>query len=382
MRTMTALGIAVFIVGLTSAASGQIHVTSVPGDTVQFSSSAACAKCHRDIYKYWKDSLHAKALEDYIFQAAFMMALKVQGDQVRALCLGCHSPSTRVTGDIMLKQPISSEAITCDFCHRITSVSLENAGNKVTITTGAEKYGPLEPGTRTDSHPSAQSGLFEKSEFCAACHQWTNSHGIAIFDTYREWLDGPFPARHTHCQDCHMPLVEGSIVSDRPNEKTQQINSHNLAGGHSIEQVASAARVEIITVTEVPGGLQAIVEVSNVGSGHMIPTGIPSRELVLHVQLLDQKNLAVETREHVFKRIITDAQHNELLTDADIILNGALVSKDNRIPPGGSVRIPFNLAAAHGKRYLVRATLRYRYRPLVIKEEEIAIEMGTDSQRP
>jgi hypothetical protein len=132
----------------------------------------------------------------------------------------------------------------------------------------------------------------------------------------------------------------------------------------------------------VPAGLRAVVEVSNVGSGHMIPTGIPSRELVLQVQLVDQRGIVLETREHIFKRVITDDEHNELMTDADIILNGASVSKDNRIPPGGSVQVPFSLAAAHGRKYTVRAALRYRYRPLVIKEEEISIEMGSESRRP
>jgi hypothetical protein len=382
MHRLALLSVAAIIVGLTSPLSGQIQIASEPGDTVEFSSSATCAKCHRDIYKYWKDSLHAKALEDYIFDAAFMMALKQRGEQARALCLGCHSPTTRVTGDVMLQRAISAEAITCDFCHRVKSVSLEGGQNKVVLTSGSEKYGPLEPCLSADSHPSVQSDLFAKSEMCAACHQWSNSHGIAIFNTYREWLDSPFPAKQTHCQDCHMPLVEGTLVADKPKGKGELINSHNLAGGHSIEQVSAAATVRIASVTEVPAGLRAVVEVSNVGSGHMIPTGIPSRELVLQVQLVDQRGIVLETREHIFKRVITDDEHNELMTDADIILNGASVSKDNRIPPGGSVQVPFSLAAAHGRKYTVRAALRYRYRPLVIKEEEISIEMGSESRRP
>jgi hypothetical protein len=179
-----------------------------------------------------------------------------------------------------------------------------------------------------------------------------------------------------------MPLVEGSFVTGKSKRAGEKINSHNLSGGHSIEQVASAAKVRIASVSPVAGGLHVVVEVSNVGSGHMIPTGIPSRALVLEVQLLDSKGSLVETEKHTFRKVILDSQHNELTSDADIILNGALISKDNRIPPGGTVAVPFDFAAAAGQKYLVRATLRYTYRPLVLREEEINIEMGSDSKRP
>lgn len=123
-----------------------------------------------------------------------------------------------------------------------------------------------------------------------------------------------------------------------------------------------------------------MVEVSNIGSGHMIPTGIPSRALVLEVQLLDSRGNIVETDLHEFRRTILDKNHKELVADADIILDGALVSKDNRIPPGEKVAVPFDFATSPKKKYLVKATLRYKYTPLILKEQEITIDMSSDSR--
>lgn len=364
-------------------APGQIEVVPDPSGKPDFESTVSCAKCHRDIYNYWKDSLHANALEDYIFQAAFMHALKSEGDKAREICLDCHAPTSVVTNDLMMELPITTEAVTCDFCHRISSVELKEGGAKVTLTSGAEKYGPWEPSGSEDAnaHPSVRLELFAKSELCATCHQWTNSHGIAIFDTYREWLNGPFSKKGVHCQNCHMPLVEGSIT-EKPMPGREKINSHNLSGGHSIAQVASAATVRIASVRRVSGGIHAEVEVSNVGSGHMIPTGIPTRTLVLEIQLVNAKNEVVETERHVFRRVILDKDYNELTSDADIILEGARISKDNRVPPGETVVVPFDFAASPNTDYSVKATLYYRYFPVVLKEEMINIEMASDSKGP
>jgi len=382
MKYLSAIFVAIAITFTSLGAEAQMEVTTDSGKKPDFASAVSCAKCHRDIYNYWKESLHAQALDDHIFQAAFMVALKEKGDDARKICLGCHAPTTTFNGDAKAWLSLTGEAVTCDFCHRISEVSIGKHAARVTLATGDEKYGPLPPAGSKETHPSIQSDLFTDSKLCAACHQWSNAQGIAIFDTYREWLNGPFPQKGVHCQDCHMPLVEGALVTGEGRRPGGKINSHNLSGGHSIVQVASAATVQIASVERVLGGILAVVEVTNVGSGHMIPTGIPSRELVLDVQLLDSSGIVVETRSHSFRKIIVDKNHNELSTDADIILKGAGISKDNRIPPGETVETSFRFAASAKKKYLVKATLSYRYRPLVLKEEDIIIEMGSDLMSP
>lgn len=382
MKHLLAILIALAIAASCFVAEAQIEIRTDSGTKPDFSSSLSCAKCHRDIYNYWKESLHAHALDNNIFQAAFMVVLKEQGNGVRGLCLGCHAPTTAVTGDVKTELSISNEAVTCDFCHRIADVNIDGAAAVVTLTSGDDKYGPLEPTGKSKAHSTVQSDLFTDSKLCAACHQWTNKQGVAIFDTYREWLNGPFAEKGIHCQSCHMPLVEGSLVAGKGKQSGGKINSHNLSGGHSIVQVASAAKVSIASVERVPGGIHAVVKVTNTGSGHMIPTGIPSRSLVLEAQLLDSSGKVVETSKHEFRKVVVDENHNELTTDADIILKGAAISKDNRIPPGETVEVPFHFAASSKQKYLVKATLSYRYKPLILKEEEINIEMGSDLLSP
>jgi hypothetical protein len=383
MRYLFAVLVALTIALSCFPAQAQIEIITDSGSAPEFSSSVSCAKCHHDIYNYWKESLHAHALDDHIFQAAFMVAIKEKGNGIRDLCLGCHAPLSVISGDVKTESPMSEEAVTCDFCHRISDIDIPNGVAKVTLTTGDEKYGPLKPSSKANdkTHPSVQSDLFTDSKICATCHQWTNENGVAIFDTYREWQNGPYQKEGIHCQNCHMPLVEGSLVRDK-GSKQDKINSHNLSGGHSIVQVASAASVSIASIEPVLGGLRAVVEVTNKGSGHMIPTGIPSRSLVLDVQLLDAAGNVVETATQEFRKIVVDENGAELKRDADIILKGAGISKDNRIPPGETVAVPFHFAASSKKKYLIRATLSYRYSPLVLKEEEISIEMGSDTASP
>jgi RNase P subunit RPR2 len=384
MRYLFAVLISLAIAATCSLAEAQFEIGTDSGSEPEFTSSVTCAKCHHDIFNYWKESLHAQAVDDHIFQAAFMVAIKERGDEARGLCLGCHAPTTAVTSDITAEKAITEEAVTCDFCHRISDVDSKGDAFAVTLTSGDEKYGPLKPSAKSEKrgHPAVQSDLFTDSKICAVCHQWNNEHGVAIFDTYEEWRKGPYAKKGVHCQNCHMPLVEGSLVRGKGRASGEKINSHNLSGGHSIVQVASSATVRIASVKPVPGGLHAIVEVANTGSGHMIPTGIPSRSLVLDVQLLDASGKVVETASHEFRKIVVDENHAELTKDADIILNGAGISKDNRIPPGETAEVPFHFAASSKKKYLVRATLSYRYSPLILKEEEINIEMGSDVMSP
>jgi hypothetical protein len=170
------------------------------------------------------------------------------------------------------------------------------------------------------------------------------------------------------------------MLADKAKDPGEKINSHNLTGGHSVERVASATKVRIASLTRVASGLHGSVEISNVGSGHMIPTGIPSRALVLEIQLVDSAGNVVDTQTQTFRKVVLDSQHNELTTDTDIILKGALISKDNRIPPGGTVTVTFDFAASPQQKYLIKAILRYTYKPLVLREEEVNVQMGSDTK--
>src|SRR5512140_694776 len=84
------------------ATSGLIGRTPSPGSPALtiphvsetgYTSALVCGSCHADIYKSWKNSMHAFSTSDPVFEVAFMQAIKEQ-PSARALCLGCHAPTT------------------------------------------------------------------------------------------------------------------------------------------------------------------------------------------------------------------------------------------------------------------------------------------------
>ena len=91
-----------------------------------FTSAKVCGECHVEIYNMWKNSLHAMSIEDPIFQTANLIAFKNSNGETKVLCIKCHAPITFWNKDYDLKQDITKEGITCDFCHSVTAVDLKN----------------------------------------------------------------------------------------------------------------------------------------------------------------------------------------------------------------------------------------------------------------
>jgi formate-dependent nitrite reductase cytochrome c552 subunit len=63
-------------------------------------------------------------------------------------------------------------------------------------------------------HGAAYSPLHKGPLLCAACHEHRNALGVAVLSTYSEWQQGPYAARGTSCQECHMPLVPGTVTGE------------------------------------------------------------------------------------------------------------------------------------------------------------------------
>src|ERR1700739_1088546 len=104
-----------------------------------YTESQICGECHTAIYKEWKNSLHASSISDPVFLGVFNGVER----EKKNFCLKCHVPTTRVTGDYGLTQPISKDGVTCDFCHTVKSVDL-NKGEPFEFDPGFVKRGPFE----------------------------------------------------------------------------------------------------------------------------------------------------------------------------------------------------------------------------------------------
>ncbi len=325
-----------------------------------FVSSEVCKDCHADIHGYWKNSMHAYSFKDPIFRTAYDKAIQM-AEGSRTLCLRCHAPATLINRDYDAKREVTREGVTCDFCHSVTNISRQSENFAYEFRFDRVRMGPLKDAD-SPLHESAYSELHTKSEFCAGCHEYTNEAGVKLLGTYSEWKSSPYASEGVQCQDCHMPLTEGLIVLPDVKDTTRSINLHNLQGGHSVDKVKSAASVQIRDIQKFPGSVRINVDVTNKGSGHRIPTGTPSRELLLEVALLSVpgKRL-VEKKQVVFKKILLGANGQVLEGDAEIMVNARKLLSDNRIAPRETRTTGMTFINMPANPYIVRAKLYYNY---------------------
>ena len=357
-----------------TAAQGSLPALNPKG----YTSSEVCGKCHEDIYTTWKNSLHALSLSDPVFDTAYWEAIKLSKGAARPLCLRCHAPTTRITKDYDQRSPITEEGVTCDFCHTIRAANPLAPGEPFTMRPGLTKWGPLRDAD-SPVHRTEYSVTHTLSQLCGGCHDYRARSGILLMGTYSEWLAGPYPREGMQCQTCHMPTGEGRVVRPEVKATERPINLHNIQGGHSADQIRKAARVQVREIQRSDAGYRVVVGVENVGSGHMIPTGIPTRQLELVVQLRRGQTVIGE-QQSVFRKVVVDEQGNELHTDAEVLLRGVAVRSDNRIPPKGIQEATFLFPYNGPPDFIVEAKLYYRYPVALAKPEAITLEMAGASR--
>jgi hypothetical protein len=275
-------------------------------------------------------------------------------------CVWCHAPTVLATGDYALSQSLTREGITCDFCHTVADVKMEQKGNPLVIDPGPIKRGPFTY-TESPGHETAYSSLHKTGPLlCAACHEHRNGNGIAVLESWSEWKRGPYPARGVSCQDCHMALVPGSTAEKAVAGQSQRlVNLHRIVGGSSRSQLNRGLELTIDSMSRSGGTANVQVTVKNVAAGHPIPGGLASKSLVLAVGLETSSADLAHRQERVYRRELKDAQGRVLATASDLFLRAAAVGQDNRIKPEEARTERFNLPIPEGARAVV-ARLEYR----------------------
>jgi hypothetical protein len=338
-----------------------------------YTSARVCGECHSDIYESWKNSLHAFSLTDPIFDTAYMQALKEAGEEARRVCLRCHAPMTMVNGDYELRKGVTREGVSCDFCHTVTAVHLDGREKPYTVDLGLVKRSVLRKAA-SPAHDVAYSELHGTSEFCGGCHNYVTPKGKAVMSTYDEWRNGPYAREGVQCQDCHMVLTSGKVVREEVKDSGSKIHLHNLI--HDTDQLRSALSVQIASAERTVNRLQVEVTVENVGSGHMVPTGIPSREIVLSVSVDSGGRLL--TQERRYRKVVADEKGRVLKRDFEALLYGARILNDNRIGPREKrlERFNFDVPKA-GRSAKVTVRLSYQYAPVILHQEQLNILLGS-----
>ncbi|HSR53431.1 MAG TPA: multiheme c-type cytochrome [Acidobacteriota bacterium] len=344
-------------------------------------SASDCGRCHKSIHAAWKQSLHAAAVTDPLFQASFEEALEITDGAARQTCLRCHAPTALLSDDWQMEQAATRDGVSCDFCHSLTGNDFSQPDHPFVIDPSPTQHGPVRDAA-TLGHPVAFSEFFETSEHCAGCHEYTNPNGVALLQTYSEWETYAERGGDKSCQQCHMPQVAAQIVDPKIHRvEGGFVNLHAMPGGHSMDQLNRSIRLRIVELESTGQGLRAVVRVHNSGAGHAVPTGIPTRKVILSLRAVSEDDNSEVREERVFERIMVDAQGEEILRDSRVFLEAVEETLDTRLAPMEERLEEFDLDLTAQGNISVTATLSYYYSPLNEVETERRFDFMSDTRR-
>lgn len=344
-----------------------------------YTSHEVCGSCHETIHESWSKSAHARSVTDPAFQAALKETLEHHPEKSKALCLSCHAPTTRWTHSENLEDPMVQEGVTCDFCHTVKSVDLSSPNERFEMKPGLVKYGPFDYAP-SPAHETAFSILHRnKPTLCAGCHEYATATGFPALSTYTEWKESPYPDLGVSCQDCHMALVQGATarkdVKIRDTGTYEFVNLHHLVGGGSKGQLRRGLDLRI-PKAEVRGNRGFVeVEIENVAAGHKVPTGLPSKQLVLTVRALAGKGESEKetySKSVVYERRVMDDQGRIIRSDGDLFFLASREKSDTRIAPREKRVETFRFPLPSDS-MKAEITLAYRYQTPGDGESQITI---------
>jgi nitrate/TMAO reductase-like tetraheme cytochrome c subunit len=287
------------------------------GESERSLSPEACAQCHANQYEDWRTSLHAKALSPGLVG----QLVTFDGDQASS-CLECHAPlaeqrqdfeAARAAnqGHVPARQGLAASGISCPACH----------------LRGHRRFGPprrgsgaIGPSEGTNPHGGVwRTPWFEKSEFCAACHQFPQElavNGKPLQNTYAEWQASPQARQGIQCQGCHMP--------DR---------RHLWRGIHDPDMVVSGLTARFAANPDA-----ARFELTNSGVGHAFPTYVTPKAVMSAIALDAQGRPRPKTTvSHVIQRRVVSKNDTWIEKSDTRLLPGATAVLE--IPWGNTRRV-------------------------------------------
>lgn len=226
-------------------------------------------------------------------------------------CATCHAPGAAVdapfTTDMDLLSGVDRDfGVHCDFCHKVADIYLNpatglpyaNAPGVLSMDVrrpfpDSERY-QLFFGTFDDDNVPEEDTylpLIEKSQWCAPCHQFSY-WGTPIYQSFKEWLESPYPAMGVECQTCHMP-PDGKMTNVAPGfggveRDSFTIHAHVMPGASSVELLQDTVTLTL-EVEQIGNRIQVNAKIFNYGAGHHVPTDHPGRHMILLVAATNER---------------------------------------------------------------------------------------------
>lgn len=322
--------------------------------------SDACGDCHKDIYRMWRASAHAKSMEDPVFVSGWKDATAREGEAVSRRCLRCHAPLAELTADSGLKQRVTWEGVNCDVCHSLVSVDHSQKPPKMVFDIGEVKRGPIKDAVSM-AHEVAYSPLHQQSLVCAGCHEYTTPEGTEVISTWSEWVTSSASKDGRTCQSCHMATTRANVVDPKVKRVRADVNLHEVPGGHSLDQLHKALGVNLQTRRE-GEALTVQVDLKNKGAGHAVPTGMPGRKVWLEVSVGTDGGKSFQEK-RVYTRSFEDAQGQPITRDSRYFSPGAKQVGDTRIRPDEKRTEKFRFEVPSKATAFVTVALQYEHAP-------------------
>jgi len=213
--------------------------------------NARCERCHEDVAREWRASMHAQSDSDPVYRRALAI-------EPLPFCRACHAPEADSCADA--PAPLSAVGVGCVTCH-VTRAGPDAA----TLTAGASMG--IAP------HSVVRDPAFATPVACAACHEFDfpegASHGAPeqMQSTVSEHATSPLSG--TSCIDCHMPRT--------PTPRRPGHRSHVFAASRDTSTLRAAVRVRSERLS--PSTVKLTLTPGDVG--HAFPTGDLFRRLVV-----------------------------------------------------------------------------------------------------
>jgi hypothetical protein len=278
-----------------------------------------CGLCHADTLAQWRTSLHAKA-----FSPGLVGQLLDYDAENTAACMKCHAP--------LAEQRLAFEAARRNGkAHLAAEQGLAAAGNSCAgcHVRGHRRFGPPQrlTGAVGQSDPSGPHGGvmrtadFEKSDFCATCHQFSQDQAIngkPLENTNVEWQASPAARAGKTCQSCHMPE-----------------RKHLWRGIHDPDMVRSGVTPEFLAEPN-----RAVFRLTNTGVGHAFPTYVTPKVIMMAVALDEAGKSVVGTEvSSLIQRRVAWIDGNWIEQSDTRLLPGQSGTLEMPWPRSGAVRL-------------------------------------------